>query len=172
MHRHRWLYLIGAVPLLALLLAGGVAAQRPSIPADVPPAQNATIWRDVAESGTAVKGQRLIVPDRYRTLAADLTALDALLAAAPQEAKVGVRASAAIISLPLPDGGFGRFRFVNSPIMAPALAAQYPAITTYLGQGIDDPAATVRFDRTPAGFHAMILSPGGNQQPTGAQQYE
>jgi hypothetical protein len=154
------MYLVGVLLVPALVLAGRVAAQRPSNSAGVPAAQGAAIWRDVAEASIAVKGQRLIVPDRYRVLAADLTALDAALVAAPPERAGAVRDSAAVILLPLPDGNFGRFRFVNAPVMAPALAARYPAITTYLGQGLDDPAATVRFDRTPAGFHAMILASG------------
>ena len=100
------------------------------------------------------------MPQAYRALRLNAEALDQLLARAPQESPDSpelLAQSPVVISLPLPEGGFTRFRIVESPMMEPALAAQFPQIKTYNGQGIDDPAATMRCDLSPRGFHAMAL---------------
>jgi hypothetical protein len=90
----------------------------------------------------------------------DVSRLEAWLSDVPHAAAFDARTSEAILTLPLPDGRMERFRVVNSPIMAPELAARFSSIQVYAGQGVDTPEATVRFDVTPHGFHAMVMSPG------------
>ena len=101
-----------------------------------------------------------IQPAHYRTVSIDLPALHTLLNSSPLESNVSAKESTTIISLPLPDGSSESFSFVNSPVMAPGLAVKYPEIQVFLGQGVDNPSHTVRFDLTPQGFHAMILNSG------------
>ncbi|MFN7990119.1 MAG: M12 family metallo-peptidase [Thermoanaerobaculia bacterium] len=66
-----------------------------------------------------------------------------------------------LLELPHPDGGLARFRVIESPVMAAELAAKFPETRTFRGEGIDDPTASVRFDVSPRGFSAMVLSAFG-----------
>lgn len=106
--------------------------------------------------------KREIVPQAYRTLALDKAMMAQILASAPQEfAKRTATAVPAEITLPLPEGGYGRFKVLESPLMEPVLAAQFPEIKNYLIQGIDDPTASGRIDTSPRGFRAMVISANG-----------
>jgi hypothetical protein len=72
-----------------------------------------------------------------------------------------VHNTSAHLLLPLPNGTLSWFSIKNSSIAEPELLAKYPELKTYEGQGKDDPAATTRFEFTPFGFKAIILSPDG-----------
>ncbi|HET9503483.1 MAG TPA: fibronectin type III domain-containing protein [Hymenobacter sp.] len=92
-----------------------------------------------------------------RPLTLNVAGLRAALATAPLESRAGTQAL--LLTLPLPGGTNATFRVQEAPVMAPALAAQFPGIKTYVGVGVQDPTATLRLDLTPQGFHAQVLSP-------------
>ncbi|MFT4569424.1 MAG: hypothetical protein ACI8TX_000642 [Hyphomicrobiaceae bacterium] len=121
-------------------------------------AADASFWSDVADSPALARQARVIVPDVYRTVELDVIGWEGFLSTVPGE---NTGSTGTIVGLPMPDGSTGRFSLVESPVMEPGLAAKFPEIQTFVGQGIDDPDATVRLDWTPAGFHAQILSPNG-----------
>ncbi|MEI9943247.1 MAG: reprolysin-like metallopeptidase [Chitinophagaceae bacterium] len=108
-------------------------------------------------------GQRVIIPEKFYTSSLDVAGIRNFLWSLPSEQSLGSnRGGAPVLTLPMPDGSVARFKVWESNIQEPALQAKFPEIKTFLGQGIDDPYATVRFDYNPYfGFSAQILSPNG-----------
>ena len=119
-----------------------------------------TLWTDHGAKGMQTTGTRYIFPNKYRPMSLDFAGMKSFLATAPHENAVAIGSSMHILSLPMPEGGFEHFRIVYSPIMEAPLAAMFPEIRTYAGQGIEDPTAYIRLDATPQGFHAMVLRTG------------
>ena len=117
------------------------------------------VWSDIPASSLAGKRSAENTPLQFRSVSLNQTGLQNLLASVPKESNVTLRNSAAIFSLPTPDGAMESFRIVESPIMEQGLADKFPEIKTYTGQGIDDPTATIRFGWTFWGFHAIIIKP-------------
>ncbi|MBO0931364.1 zinc-dependent metalloprotease [Fibrella aquatilis] len=66
------------------------------------------------------------------------------------------------LNIPLPDGTTESFQVVESPILAPAIAAQNPTIKTYSGTGTSHPTYSLRFSLTPSGFDAIVLGVSGD----------
>ena len=122
-----------------------------------------TLWQPInAPASLSSQGnQPQIQPQAFAAFNLNYSVLQPTVNSAPKEANQPAAFSKSLIVLPMPDGTTASFRFVESPVMESALAAKFPEIKTYLGQGVDDPSAIARFDVTPAGFHAQILSPQG-----------
>jgi hypothetical protein len=66
------------------------------------------------------------------------------------------------LAIPLPDGTVETFALVESPVLSPALAAQFPAIKTYTGKGTLHAGYTIRLSLTSSGFDAIILGVNGD----------
>lgn len=107
---------------------------------------------------------RYAMPEKYRTVSFDVIQLRSYLSSAPLEFTPVSRSanSQLILRIPMPDGTVSRFSIVESPMMEAPLAKQFPDFKTYGGQGIDDPAATLKLSITSFGLHVMILSPKGS----------
>ena len=147
--------LAGLLVFVTLALFAGGGAQARTAPAG-------ELWQEVEQAAQPkTVSEAWVRPERFRTFALQHSRVRPLLQRAPKESAQALASSDALISLPMPDGTMARFRFVESPVMEPELAARFPEIKTYRGRGVDDPSASVRFDLTPAGFHAQVLSPKG-----------
>jgi hypothetical protein len=128
---------------LGVLLLLGVARLAAAEDADT-----SRFWTDLQDPAAAPG----------RALRLDVGRLRRHLRGAPPES---AQAPPALLALPLPEGGFGRFDVVEAPILEAPLQERFPDIRTYRGQGRDDRTASVRLDLTPRGFHAQILSAHG-----------
>lgn len=116
-------------------------------------------FNDVSEFGIKNPAlKRVIIPKKYRTISLDTSSLKSFLKNLSVNKTFGSN-GINVIQIPMPDGTTSRFKIWETSIMEPALAAQFPEIKTYSGQGIDDKTATLTLDWTVLGFHAMILSP-------------
>jgi hypothetical protein len=100
-----------------------------------------------------------IQPAEYTGFFLDRPVLEDLLGSAPEESQ---RERALRLRLPHPSGQEVTALLWRVPVLSPRLSARYPGIRTYAGHLAGDPAASVRLDLTPRGFHVMVLAPGGS----------
>ncbi len=111
------------------------------------------IWQEtlaVASTGGRGAGETAL-------FVADIVALRLALEQAPAESS-GDRSHR--LPLPMPDGGIREFNVVDSPIMAPELAARYPDIRTFKVYAEDGRYAG-RIGISPLGFHGLVDTGGG-----------
>lgn len=108
----------------------------------------------------AAKSQR---PSAFKIFKLNEAAFKSRMANAPSEKTVSAFNSGFIVSFPVADGSLQQFRVVDAPCMEPGLAAKYPGIHSYAGQGVQNPSANIRFDVSMHGVHATIRS--GDQSP-------
>jgi subtilisin-like proprotein convertase family protein len=136
--------------LLAVLIAFSGTAQK-------------NHWQTFDEANILLpqRSEVSISAKRYQTLALDFDALRADLAGAPMEFTAAAKTQAIQLYLPLPNGEMELMQVVESPVMAPELAAKFPAIKTYAARSVNNKTINARFDFSPYGFNATIVTPEG-----------
>ncbi len=127
-------------------------------------AQN-NYWKPVISNDVTsfTKGRELFPgsfkPANYKLFTLNENIFAALLKQSPYESITPAERSNFIVTIPVADGSTEQFRITESPVMQPKLQAKHPDIRTYLGQGVNDHSSVIRFDFSPYGFHAIIISP-------------
>lgn len=86
--------------------------------------------------------------------------LGQLLKNAPERSAGG---KGIIISIPVASGKVEKFQVWEFSNMSPELQAQHPDIRSYVGTGVDDPTAYLRFSVSPFNFSSMISRSGSTE---------
>lgn len=84
----------------------------------------------------------------------DINGLKSALAKAPKRLAAGEK-SELIISFPNSEGKMENFKVRENSNFAPELAAKYPDIKSYVGEGLGDSNSTVYFSVSPLGLSSM-----------------
>jgi subtilisin-like proprotein convertase family protein len=116
------------------------------------------LWKKTAEDRLLMfeKMDRSSFPSKFDLYQLDLQQLQSRLQQAPLD--ITSTHSDVVIPFPNSSGKIEKFTVFYAPVMEDGLASRYPEIKSYVGKGIDDPTATIRFSITTFGFHLMATS--------------
>lgn len=108
-------------------------------------------------SPTSMQGKKIREASNVKSFySLDLNAMRSTLAKAQETGKNSV---AVEVNLPTMDGKMQKFAVYSLPVVVKSLADRYQ-LGSYVGVGIDDPTAYVRFSVAPNDFQSMMLRNG------------
>lgn len=121
--------------------------------------QQGGLWTRIVSDKTpfSEKLEKRSVPAEFQVFTLDLNQLKSRLASAPDRKENKTKAGV-LLQFPNETGELENYRVFKASVMAPELSAKYPDIKSYVGVGVDDSSATIRFTTTIFGLHTMTLS--------------
>ncbi len=112
------------------------------------------LWHAAPVAYAETHGKPVLQPAHFAAFTVSETGLRAYLESSAKDYY-----AAGSIALPRPEGGYRTFRIWATPVMAEALAAKYPEITTYTAEATDNHNITAKIDYSPYfGMHAMVYN--------------
>lgn len=118
-------------------------------------AQTDRLWTRSYERPPSSVAEHMSNIDNPRLFQLDIDGLKNVLAKAPKRSTD--RSSDIIISLPNSQGRMENFRITENSNFDAELAAKYPDIKSYIGQGIEDKSSTVYFSISSLGLSSMEI---------------
>lgn len=121
------------------------------------------IWTKTSDKEISLipKMDRASMPSEYQLFSIDFQSLKNQLLYAPLDTENN---SSVFISFPNAEGVLESFKIFEAPIMEKGLSDKFPDIKSYIGKGIVDKTATIRFSITLFGLHTITFS--GNSETT------
>lgn len=102
------------------------------------------------------KFDRANEPEKFKLFSLNLNQLKSKLVNAPLD--LSGQSSSIVVSFPDHNGDLSEYTIYEAPIMEKGLSDRYPDIKSYVGKGIKDKSATIRFSITVFGLHLMMTS--------------
>ena len=109
---------------------------------------NKNVWTKLSDSQELQRTE--ISPENYKAFSLDYNALKTTLVKAPKRGEFTGKSNV-IVQFPNAEGQLESFAIMEASVMTPELQSKFPEIRSYVGQGIDDPTATIRFSFSPLG---------------------
>lgn len=107
----------------------------------------------IVSSEKLERGSKVV---KYKVFQLDFNGLKTKLLSAPhRESKIE---SDVIVYFPNANGNLQKFKVYEAPVMHKNLNEKHQSIRSYVGVGLDDKTAMIRFSTTIFGFHGMIFS--------------
>ncbi len=119
-------------------------------------AQTDRLWSETSKKSNSEileNKTNILNPKIYQL---DINGLKNALAKAPKRLALGEK-SEVIISFPNSDGKMENFKIRENSNFDPQLAAKYPDIKSYVGEGLTDSNSTVYFSISPLGLSSMEI---------------
>ncbi|AZA89335.1 Por secretion system C-terminal sorting domain [Chryseobacterium nakagawai] len=117
-------------------------------------AQTDRLWSRKTQQNSSLVLENMKSIDDPRIFHLDINGLKSALTRTPKRA---TEKSSVIISLPNSSGKMERFIVKENSNLDPELAAQYPDIKSYIGQGVEGKTSTVYFSISPLGLSSMEI---------------
>jgi chitodextrinase len=117
---------------------------------------NKNVWKQTTKSALlqTIENKKTLPNPRLFTL--DVLQLKQSLVAVPKR-YASKEKSNTIVSFPNHEGQLENFSIQEMSNMDTALAAKYPEIKSYVGQGIENPTARIYFSISPLGLQSMTI---------------
>src|SRR5215204_4032265 len=87
------------------------------------------VWQETDASSLQFKSaERSVIPKAFRTFSVNKDNLLTIINKAPMEFTAAAQNNEVILTLPMPDGSFARFRIEKSPVVEAGLSTKYPEL--------------------------------------------